>query len=155
MIKVYSDETTEIFQKIADETANELSLGGVGQVEVCFVDSQEIKSLNAETRNIDKVTDVLSFPMLTEITDFTEQNYPLEYDYFSGEVTVGSIVICNEVAISQANEYGHSVERERCYLFTHGLLHLLGYDHIDESDKAKMREMEEKILLKLGISRSE
>ena len=155
MIKVYSDESEEIFQKIADETTNQLSLGGLGQVEVCFVSGEQIRSLNAQTRNIDKVTDVLSFPMLTEIADFTQENYPLEYDEFSGEVTVGSIVICNEVALAQANEYGHSVERERCYLFTHGLLHLLGYDHIVDSDKVVMREMEEKILLKLGISRSE
>ena len=155
VIKVYSEQTEEIFQKIADEACSLLGLGGVGQVEVCFVDGEEIKSLNAQTRNIDKVTDVLSFPMLNEIADFTEENYPLEYDYFSGEVTVGSIVICNEVAIMQANEYGHSEERERCYLFTHGLLHLLGYDHIEQADKEKMREMEEKILLKLGIGRSE
>ena len=155
MIKVQSDENREIFQKIADKAVETLSIKGEGAVEVCFVSKDEIRDLNAQTRNIDKVTDVLSYPALDKITELNRQNYPYEFDEEIMAVSVGSIVICEEVAIEQANEYGHSVERERCYLFTHGLLHLLGYDHIEESDKAVMREKEELILGKLGITRSE
>ncbi|MBQ8882921.1 MAG: rRNA maturation RNase YbeY [Clostridia bacterium] len=156
MIKVYGgDENVEIFDRIATQTYQTLNLSGDGAVEVCFVSKQQIRDLNAQTRNIDKVTDVLSYPALDEIVGLTKENYPYEYDDEIGAVQIGSIVICSEVALEQANEYGHSVERENCYLFTHGLLHLLGYDHIEENDRAIMREKEEEILGKLGITRSE
>lgn len=112
-----------------------------------FVNEEEIHKLNVSQRNVDKPTDVLSFPMLGvkvgEIID--EKNYPFDLDE-NGELSVGDIVICSKIAEEQAKEYCHSVKREYCYLFLHGLLHLLGYDHIEESDKKIMREKEESIL---------
>ena len=123
--------------------------------EICFCGEEEIKKLNAETRNIDRVTDVLSFPALDEIKPFTKKNYPFEYDPARRSVELGSIVICREVAEAQAKEYGHSVRRETCYLFAHGMLHLSGYDHIEESDKKVMREKEELVLSGLGITRED
>lgn len=155
MLVVDTPKYNEIFEKIAEKTYTILGFSGNAIVEVDFVSKDEIRSLNARTRQIDKVTDVLSYPLLYEITAFTKENYPFEYDEESGAVNIGNIVICEEVASEQAKEFGHSEERETCYLFTHGLMHLLGYDHIEEEDKKEMRAQEEKVLLALGISREQ
>lgn len=139
------------FCRAADETFNSLGLKGDAAVETEFVTKEEIRELNARTRGIDRETDVLSFPMLDEIKEFNRNNYP--YDCDGDKVMLGSIVICEEVAEEQAVEYGHSAVREKTYLFVHGLLHLLGYDHIDDNDRKKMRAAEERILSAIGISR--
>ena len=124
-------------------------------VELLFVDGEEIQRLNKETRNIDKVTDVLSYPTLDgikgEALSATEYPYDVNED---GELLIGSIVICCERAKEQAEEYGHSYERELHYLLVHGIMHCLGYDHIEEDERAEMREKEEYILSKLGITRN-
>jgi len=130
---------------------NTLSLKGDVAVEVELVDYTIIQQLNADTRGKDAPTDVLSFPFLNfEPTSlplaFTKQSYPLDFDEKLNAVFLGSIVICPEVAIAQASEYGHSEDRELSYLFIHGLLHLFGYDHETEKDKKVMRALEEKIL---------
>lgn len=153
MIIIDSEEKLPLFEKVAASAFETLKLSGDCCVEVDFVSEEEIRELNAETRNIDRVTDVLSYPALDEILPFTEQNYPFEYNTETKQVGLGSIVICEAVAKSQAEEYGHSEERERAYLFLHGLLHLLGYDHIEEDDKKLMREKEEEILTGIGITR--
>ena len=111
---------------------------------------EEIRELNARTRDTDRVTDVLSYPMLDEIRPFTREDYPFDVDPENGRVPLGSIVICRDVAARQAEEYGHSCDREETYLFVHGLLHLLGYDHMTEEDKSVMREAEERILSAIG-----
>ena len=134
------------YKNIADATVTELKLGGDAEVEISFFSEEEICELNARTRNIDKVTDVLSYPALEEIKEFSKQNYPFDTDDETGRVFLGSIVICTKRASEQAQEYGHSLQREMTYLFVHGLLHLLGYDHIDEDDKKLMRKYEELIL---------
>ena len=123
-------------------------------IEVCFVDEEEIRRLNRETRNMDKVTDVLSFPALDleRGQAIKKAEYPFEIDE-EGRLLVGSVAICEKRAREQAEEYGHSYERELHYLIVHGIMHCLGYDHMEESDKAQMREQEEKILNKLGITR--
>lgn len=144
-------QTPKDFKRAADETFTALGLIGEAAVEVEFVSKEEIRQLNARTREVDKVTDVLSYPMLDEIKEFIPENYP--YDSEEGKVMLGSIVICGDVAEEQAKEYGHSVTREQTYLFVHGLLHLLGYDHIEEEDRAVMREKEERILSAIGICR--
>ena len=112
-----------------------------------------MRALNKRTRGVDNSTDVLSYPALDEIHPFTYENYPFEYDDYNNGVMLGSIVICREVAEEQAAEYGHSVTREMTYLFLHGLLHLLGYDHEKEEDKRIMRDTEEKVLGAIGINR--
>ena len=123
-------------------------------VEVAFVDGEEIQRLNREMRNIDKVTDVLSFPTLDGIKGqaLYGDDYPYEIDE-EGNLVIGSIAICCDRAKEQAEEYGHSYKRELHYLLVHGIMHCLGYDHMTEEEKAEMREKEEYILSKLGISR--
>ena len=124
-------------------------------IELIFVDEEEIRRLNSETRGIDKVTDVLSYPSLDDIKGqaLKEEDYPYDIDE-EGNLLIGSIAICCQRAKEQAEEYGHSYERELHYLIVHGIMHCLGYDHIEETDKAEMREKEEFILGKLGIVRA-
>ena len=123
-------------------------------IEISFVDEEEIRRLNRENRNIDKVTDVLSFPSLDleRGQAIKKAEYPFEIDE-EGRLVIGSIAICIKRAKEQAEEYGHSYERELHYLIVHGIMHCLGYDHMEENDKAQMREQEEKILNKLGVTR--
>ncbi len=154
MIKVISDENITEFSLLADKAYELLSLSGEAEVEVEFYTREEMHALNLETRGVDRATDVLSYPALNEILPFTRDNYPFETNE-EGRVNIGSIVICEEIAAGQAREYGHSERRERSYLFTHGLLHLLGYDHMEECDKTTMREKEEAILESLNITRGE
>lgn len=139
------------YEKIAMAAVNKLALRGDAQVEVSFFLPEEIKELNYRTRNIDKVTDVLSYPALEEIKEFTKDNYPFDYDDNTNTVFLGSIVICMDRAKEQAEEYGHSLLRETKYLFVHGLLHLLGYDHENEDDRKTMRHYEELILQKADL----
>ena len=124
-------------------------------IELIFVDEEEIRRLNKETRNIDKVTDVLSYPSLEGIKGqaLSEEDYLFEIDE-EGNLLIGSIAICCQRAKEQAEEYGHSYERELHYLIVHGIMHCLGYDHIEDEDRAEMREKEEFILGKLGITRA-
>ncbi len=122
--------------------------------EFLLVDEEEIRRLNRETRSIDKVTDVLSYPSLDDIKGevLRADDYPFEIDE-EGRLFVGSVVVCLQRAKEQAEEYGHSLERELHYLLTHGVLHCLGYDHMTDEDKAEMRGKEEYVLSKLGIVR--
>ncbi len=123
-------------------------------VELVFVDADEIRRLNRETRDTDKVTDVLSYPTLDGIKGkkIEGKNYPFDIDE-EGNLLIGSIAICEERAKEQAQEYGHSYERELHYLLVHGIMHCLGYDHLTDEDKTEMRAREEQILTLLGITR--
>ena len=123
-------------------------------VELIFVDGEEIRRLNKELRNIDKVTDVLSFPTLDGIKGeaIHGEEYPFDMDE-EGQLLIGSIAICCDRAREQAEEYGHSYNRELHYLIVHGIMHCLGYDHITDEERAEMRTQEECILQKLGITR--
>ena len=124
-------------------------------VEFVFVDGEEIRRLNREMRSVDKVTDVLSFPSLDGIKGqaIRGEDYPYEIDE-EGRLMLGSVVVCCDRAREQAEEYGHSYERELHYLLVHGIMHCLGYDHMTDEEQAEMREQEEKILGKLGIRRT-
>ena len=113
------------------------------EVSLSFVDNKEIHELNKEYRGIDRATDVLSFPLLVED----------EFGVDFGEESWGDIVISLERAFEQSREYNHSFEREVCFLVCHSMFHLLGYDHMNDEDKAKMRTREEEILGKLNIKR--
>lgn len=123
-------------------------------VEFSFVDEEEIRRLNRELRGLDKVTDVLSFPALDGIKgkEIRGEEHPFEIDE-EGNLLLGSIAVCCQRAKEQAEEYGHSYERELHYLLVHGIMHCLGYDHITDGERAEMREKEELILGKLGIPR--
>lgn len=122
-------------------------------LEVVFVNGDEIQTLNREYRKVDSVTDVLSFPMLDGIfgKKISKDDFPYDLDE-EGNIVLGSIAICLDKVKEQAQEYLHSEERELYYLTAHGILHLLGYDHIEENDKKIMREKEEKVLAKLSLS---
>ena len=115
---------------------------------VILTNPDEIKKINKEYRNIDKPTDVLSFPMFEkkEITKIKKSGSKIP------EI-LGDIIISIEQVKKQANEYGHSFERELAYMTVHGFYHIMGYDHIEENDKIKMRKKEEGILAKIGLER--
>lgn len=120
------------------------------KAELLFYSSADMQALNRETRNIDKVTDVLSYPTLDGVKGEIlkkKEHFDLVED---GCILIGSIVLCEEKIKSQAKEYGNTYTQERNYLIIHGLLHLMGYDHIDENDKQEMRSKEKEILKKLG-----
>lgn len=118
---------------------------GDAEVSVAFVDNAEIRRLNAEFRETDAETDVLSFPMGEDG----------EYDLNpkTGAKLLGDVVISLEKAEEQAADFGHSFEREVCYLTVHSMLHLLGYDHMTPEDKSVMRSKEEAVMTVIGLAR--
>ncbi len=142
------------FSPLAEAFEGEIESDCGLSAEIIVTDEAEIRRLNAETRGIDAVTDVLSFPSLDGIRGraLKKADFPFEVDE-EGKLFLGSIVICEKRAREQAEEYGHGYMRELHYLAVHGLWHLLGYDHMTEEDKPEMRAKEEKILSKLGITR--
>ena len=119
---------------------------------VTVTNDEEIHQLNLEHRNVDSPTDVLSFPM-QELSPGSFE--PQDIDLDSGRVPLGDIVISVERARAQAEEYGHSEAREIGYLCVHSLLHLLGYDHMEEEDKRLMRSREEAVMAQLDLKRDE
>ena len=122
------------------------------EVDVLFTDDEGIHQINLEQREVDRPTDVLSFPMF----DLQPGEHPTQEDADPGDnlVPLGDMVISLERAKAQGEEYGHGTRREVAYLAVHSVLHLLGYDHVDEGpQKAQMREREEAILSRLGITR--
>ena len=132
------------------------------EVNVSFVGKKEIRKLNNEFRNIDKITDVLSFPNLLQsgITDeqlifdkITKENFSHEINPENNCIVLGDIVICKKQVIQQSREYRTTKSREMVYMSVHGLLHLLGYDHMKDLDKEHMREVEEKIMKHVNLER--
>ena len=142
---------------------------------VSFVGREEIRELNRDYRGVDSVTDVLSFPQFEEEDlpwadiseeDLEEGEGPGEgHDCVDGpgedaelpdgeEIALGDVVICADKAREQAEEFGHSYERELIYLFVHSVFHLLGYDHMEEAGKKEMRAAEESVMDGLGIPRA-
>ena len=149
----------EVLSK-AELTAVERAMDGFVEsdlplaIEFLFVDQEEIQRLNRETRNMDKVTDVLSYPTLEDIKGqpLCAEDFPYDIDE-AGRLMIGSVVVCCDRAREQAEEYGHSYNRELHYLLVHGIMHCLGYDHMTDDEKAEMRVQEEKILAKLRVTR--
>ena len=126
---------------------------------VRIVDDAAIQALNRDMRGIDRPTDVLSFPTVQFPTGKTARSCPKrlgrEYDPYLGCVNLGDCVINLDRARKQAEEYGHSLTRELSYLTAHSAFHLMGYDHMNEEEKAVMRDMEERALQSVGITRDE
>ena len=118
-------------------------------ITITFTTPEEIKKINKKYRKIDKATDVLSFPMFEK----DELDEKIKNKDFLYEDVLGDIIISIEKVKEQAEEYGHSFERELSYMLVHGFYHLMGYDHIEEEDKKMMRPKEEKILNDLKIVR--
>ena len=132
-----------------------LSAEGVAcdcEINILLTDDEGIREVNRDMRDIDRATDVLSFPMF----DLVPGEHPDEYDADpdTGLVPLGDMCISVERAQAQAQEYGHSFDREICYLCVHSVLHLLGYDHLDEGEmKRQMRSREEEIMSQLKLER--
>ena len=153
------DRARELMQRCADSAkAAEGVMVPLG-VYVRIVDDQEIQEINREQRGKDMSTDVLSFPTVNYPKGKTaggcERQLRREYDPELGACLLGDIVISMDHVRAQAAEYGHSVQRETGYLLTHGLFHLMGYDHMTDSDKPVMRAMEERALSAIGLTREE
>lgn len=120
---------------------------GSAEVSVTFVDNERIHKLNKEYRNIDRETDVLSFPL--------GENGEYDVNHDTGAKLLGDIVISLEKAVEQAEAYGHPLQREVAFLTVHSMLHLLGYDHENGGLEAvRMREKEESVLTQLGLKRN-
>ena len=133
-----TEELTKKLEEVISFVLKEEKVKEDCEVSLVFVDNEEIRGINNETRGIDRATDVLSFPMIDYPEDKVYKDVYLEHEfdkcYFDGDEL-------------------HSFEREACYLVTHSVLHLLGYDHMEEEEKARMRGREEELLGKLNITR--
>lgn len=113
------------------------------EISVTFVDDETIREINRENRGVDSVTDVLSFPQFDDLADIDQRRPYL----------LGDVVLCTAQAERQAEEYGHSTDRELVYLFVHSMCHLVGYDHMEEEEKAEMRAAEEAVMTALKLER--
>lgn len=131
-----------LIKKVLKQVCKELSLKSKHVVSYIFVDTNEIHRINKEYRNVDRPTDVISFAY----GDTEEENLPYE---------LGDVFICVEKVFNQAKDYNHSNLRECAFLMTHGILHLLGFDHIEEDDEEEMFALQDVILNKLKITRGE
>lgn len=146
-------ETNEEYEKVINRVLNECflvegMLDSKLYISITLTNPENIRKLNNEYRNIDKETDVLSFPMFEKEEIAKMKNYQYEE-------AIGDIIISIERVKEQAIEYGHSFERELAYMVVHGFYHLMGEDHIEEADKIIMREKEENVLNRLKILREE
>ncbi len=126
------------------------------EVSILVTDNETIHAVNMEQREIDRPTDVLSFPLIEweSIGEFDILEENLAYFHpDSGELMLGDIVISTEKVVEQANEYGHTIEREFAFLMVHSMLHLFGYDHMEEDERVVMEKAQSEIMDILGISR--
>lgn len=146
----------ELAEKVIEAALDYADCPYEAEVNLLLTENQEIQEMNKNFRQIDRATDVLSFPMI----DYEEAgNFAFleETDgYFhpeTGELILGDIVISKEKVIAQAEEYGHSIEREYAFLIAHSMLHLFGYDHMEEDERVEMERMQREILERLQIFR--
>jgi probable rRNA maturation factor len=127
------------------------------QVNIILTSNEEIQQINLEQRGVDAPTDVLSFPMIEYAypSDFTvlEADGFDSFDPDTGELILGDIVISVDKVIEQAEKYNHDVKREYAFLIAHSMLHLFGYDHMDEVERENMELKQDEILTRLGITR--
>lgn len=145
---VVDEKIKETFRNLVKEAVSHEKIMVPIEISITFVNNKSIKKINNEFRKINKPTDVLSFPMYEkdELKNVIALN-------INEVILLGDIIISLEKAYEQADEYGHSFEREVSYLFVHGLLHLLGYDHIKKDESVIMRTKEEEILELMNLPR--
>ena len=154
MIRIYgaTKDEKKIIKDVAKATFDYFNQKDIFITEIDIISPEEITEINKSERNVDSVTDVLSFP-----AQDIGGNLPVDKkDFAKGEmegnkVILGTICICRDRAKEQANEYGHSIEREIGFLTVHGLLHILGFDHIEEKDEIIMRGHQTAILDSIGL----
>lgn len=141
-----TDQNNDMDEKLESVVKTVLETEGLSldyEVSITFVDKDEIHKLNKEFRNVDRPTDVLSFPM--------DEDFFIE----GVDTMLGDIVICMDVAKDQAKDFGHSLDREIMYLTAHSMLHLLGYDHLEEDEKTHMRAREKEVMKSLGVFKND
>lgn len=146
----------ELARKVVEAALDYVACPYEAEVNLLLTMNAEIQEMNQNFRQIDRATDVLSFPMVDyeEAGNFEFLEGADEYFHpESGELMLGDIVISKEKVLSQAEEYGHSIEREYAFLIAHSMLHLFGYDHMEEEERAVMEEKQEEILEQLKICR--
>lgn len=157
MIKIYGTENEKYINIF--ETVFQKALAFIGQeedveVELSIVSEEEIREINSQTRDINSVTDVLSFPSIDAgKKKVYAGDFPFDINHESGLLSLGEIIICEKRAIEQSVEYGHSVERELGFLCAHGMLHLFGYDHMVEDEEKEMRNAQNQILNSAKLTR--
>lgn len=154
-----NDDLVEKLTKVIEFSLKEEEVDLPCEVSLVFVDNNEIREINNDTRGINKETDVLSFPMLEYenkkvFKEMYKNNKFSQIDFNGDELVLGDIVLSLEKALEQSQEYNHSYEREASYLVVHSVLHLLGYDHMEDDEKKVMRSREEEILNRLSITRT-
>lgn len=141
------EEMVILMNKAVEKILTHHGLTAELEITLVLTDDKEIQQLNSEFRQINKATDVLSFPQFESISE-------IKKDVADGtQLLLGDIVISMETTIRQAEEYGHKLSRELLFLFVHGCLHLLGYDHIHQHEQSIMRNMEEKFMAELDLPR--
>lgn len=143
-----SKELMKKIESVIKECENEEEIFFDNEISITFTDNENIRQINNDYRQKDVETDVLSFPIYEKYELDEEKN--IESDFIR---PLGDIVISMEKADEQSKDFGHSFEREVCYLVCHSMFHLMGYDHIQEDEKKIMREKEEKVMDKLNITR--
>ncbi len=147
----------EVAEAVISETLDYEDCPYEVQVNIILTTNEEIHKINLEQRNVDAPTDVLSFPMIEYAypADFTilEGDSMDNFDPDTGELLLGDIVISVDKVIEQAEKYNHGVKREYAFLIAHSMLHLFGYDHMDELERETMENRQEEILKRLNITR--
>jgi len=149
-------ECETLAEKVIEAAMDYVECPYEAEINLLLTMNEEIHEMNKNFRGIDRATDVLSFPMV-------DYEAPGEFDFLdeaienfhpeTGELMLGDIVISKEKVISQAEEYGHSIEREYAFLIAHSMLHLFGYDHMEEEERIVMEQKQKEILEQLGILR--
>lgn len=155
LIVIRQDEEPYEFDKIADAVYKKLGQTDKLSIELDFVSPEEIQTLNREYRGVDRVTDVLSFPYLDGVKGkvIRREDFGDDIDDETDSVLIGSVCINPERAKEQAEEYGHSLKREVCYLALHGFLHCFGFDHVEKADEEEMIALANEIMDSLDIKR--
>jgi len=153
-----TQELQNTIKDVIEYTLVEEKLFIDNEVSVIFIDNEEIRDINLKYRGIDEVTDVLSFLMLSYPKDKVFKDVYTNYDFDQSDLNddrlvIGDVALSLERACQQSEEFGHSFIRECAYLTVHSILHLLGYDHLEETQKNIMRKREEEILSNFKISR--
>ena len=147
----------EVAEAVISETLDYEDCPYEVQVNIILTSNEEIQQINLEQRGVDTPTDVLSFPMIEYAypSDFTvlEADSFDSFDPDTGELIIGDIVISVDKVLEQAEKYGHDVKREYAFLIAHSMLHLFGYDHMDEVERENMELKQEEILTHLNITR--
>lgn len=146
----------ELAERVIESALDDIGCPYEAEVNLLITMNEEIREMNLRFRGIDRATDVLSFPML-------EYDVPGDFSFLeeredcfhpdTGELVLGDIVISKEKVVSQAEEFGHTPEREFAFLIAHSVLHLSGYDHIEEDERLLMERLQKRILEKLNILR--